>query len=264
MEYIKGYQTENKLYTANGKEILTLCLQVNNEEAVLNEWATHFREQYRYLEDLDIERDGTGKSREEFLRDFVFPGEAKPGPSTRVGDFCEIMVADYIEFVCNYFVPRIRYRGKFNRNTSTQGCDVMGFKTGDKPSPRDEAIIFEVKGASDSKGRKLGYERLQDAINDSNKDVVRYAESLNATKMKLRDLKKTNQALIVARFQNITDRPYVIKYGASAVLTEQKFNADEMINVTTVEHEEEVELIVIHTDNLKGLIDELYRRATLC
>ena len=58
---------------------------------MLDEWAAHFREQYRYLDALDMEREGTGISREEFLRDYVFPGQAKPGPATRVGDFCEIL-----------------------------------------------------------------------------------------------------------------------------------------------------------------------------
>lgn len=264
MEYIKGYDTEDTLYTADGREILVLRLRLSDEDAVLNEWATHFREQYRYLDDLDFEREGTGLSREEFLRNYVFPGNKRPGPSTRVGDFCEILVADYIEFVWNYFVPRIRYRNKFNRNTSPQGSDVIGFKMGLSPSPKDEAIIFEVKGASDPKGRQEGYERLQAAVDDSGKDIIRFAETLNATKMKLRDMRKMDQAKMVARFQNITDKPYIIKYGASAVLTEKKFDDKDMAKVTTYGRNDDMELIVIHTKDLKALIDELYRRATLC
>ena len=65
-------------------------------------------------------------------------------------------MADYIEYIQSYYVPRIRYRSKFNRNTSPQGSDVLGFKLGTTPSPRDEAIIFEVKGTSDPKGKKKG------------------------------------------------------------------------------------------------------------
>ena len=81
-------------------------------------------------------------------------------------------MADYIEYIQSYYVPRIRYRSKFNRNTSPQGSDVLGFKLGTTPSPRDEAIIFEVKGTSDPKGKKKGYERLQEAIDHSNKDEM--------------------------------------------------------------------------------------------
>ena len=156
MEYINGYREEQSLLTKDGKEIQVRCLEVSENDAVLDEWAAHFREQYRYLDALDMERDGTGISREEFLRDYVFTGQAKPGPATRVGDFCEILVADYIEYIQSYYVPRIRYRSKFNRNTSPQGSDVLGFKLGTTPSPRDEAIIFEVKGTSDPKGKKKG------------------------------------------------------------------------------------------------------------
>lgn len=135
MEYINGYKAEESLYTKDGKEISVLRLEVENEEKVLDEWATHFREQYRYMEDLDFERHGTRRTRQEHLRDYVFPSDSvRPGPSIRVGDFCEILVADYIEFVCNYYVPRIRYRDKFNRNTSPHGSDVLGFKMRKKAS----------------------------------------------------------------------------------------------------------------------------------
>lgn len=86
----------------------------------------------------------------------MFPGTSKAGTRNSCRRFCEILVADYIEYIQSYYVPRIRYRSKFNRNTSPQGSDVLGFKLGTTPSPRDEAIIFEVKGTSDPKGKKKG------------------------------------------------------------------------------------------------------------
>ncbi len=76
IEYINGYKTEASLYTKDGKEISILRLEVENAEDVLNEWAEHFREQYRYIEDLDIERHGTGRTRQEHLRDYVFPSNS--------------------------------------------------------------------------------------------------------------------------------------------------------------------------------------------
>lgn len=71
MEYINGYREEQSLLTKDGKEIQVRCLEVSENDAVLDEWAAHFREQYRYLDALDMEREGTGISREEFLRDYV-------------------------------------------------------------------------------------------------------------------------------------------------------------------------------------------------
>ena len=70
---------------------------------------------------------------------------------------------------------------------------------------------------------------------------------------------------MIERFQNYADRPYVVKYGASAVSTNSKFIAEEMIYTKTEQHKEKpLELIVIHNQDLKKLIDELYKRAAKC
>ena len=266
MKYMDWYEKENNRYTKDGKEIIVLNLVSEDNEEILNEWATHFRNNYRTLEDLDFDREGTGKTREEFLINDVFPDTKKrPGPSTRVGDFCELLIADYIEFVRNYYVPRTRYCRKTNRNMSTPGSDVLGFKMDGKPSKTDEVFVIEVKGMADYKNGKKGYQRLQDAIHDSGKDILRYAESLNAVKRRLKDSGQTEKASIIGRFQNLADRPYIVKYGASAVLTSSKFVAEDMVNIVTKDHKgENLELMVIHNQNLKELIDELYRRAAKC
>lgn len=72
---------------------------------------------------------GTGMRHAEYVRDVLFPdGKVAPGPSTRSGDFAEILVADYIEFVLGYWCPRDRYKGRFNHNDSTKGADIIGFR----------------------------------------------------------------------------------------------------------------------------------------
>lgn len=266
MKYMDWYKTEENLYTNDGNKIKVLCLDSQDNDEILDEWAMHFRENYRSMDDLDFDRYGTGKTREEFLENDVFPDKKiKPGPSTRVGDFCELLLADYIEFICDYYVPRTRYCRKINRNMSSPGSDVIGFKSGPDISPKDEVFVIEVKGLANSKSRIKGYERLQGAIDDSNKDITRYSESLNAIKRRLKDAGEKDKISLIERFQNYADRPYVVKYGASAVLTNSKFIAEEMIYTKTEQHKEKpLELIVIHNQDLKKLIDELYRRAAKC
>lgn len=268
MKYINWYEKEGILQTGDGKEITVLKLNSQDDDEILDEWADHFRSNYRTLEDLDFERAGTGKSREEFLIESVFPNTKQGfGPATRVGDFCELLLADYIEFVRNYFVPRTRYCRKINPNSSPQGSDVIGLKmdTPKKPSRRDEVFVIEVKGTANPNSKDKGYERLQAAIDGSNSDIERYAESLNAMKMRLWDVGDKQSAQFVARFQNITDQPYIIRYGASAVLTSSKFINADMVNINTKNHNaDNLELIVIHNENLKELINELYRRAAKC
>lgn len=268
MKYMKWYEKDDVQYTGDGKEITVLKLNSQEDDEILNEWASHFRKNYRTLEDLDFERDGTGKSREEFLEEFVFPDAKKGfGPATRVGDFCELLLADYIEYICNYYVPRTRYCRKINPNSSPQGSDVIGLKieTPGKPSRKDEVFVIEVKGTANPASKDKGYERLQAAIDGSSSDIERYAESLNAMKMRLWDIGDKKNAQLVARFQNITDQPYIIRYGASAVLTSSKFIKEDMVNVSTEAHiSDSIDLIVIHNENLRDLITELYRRATKC
>ena len=113
-------------------------------------------------------------------------------------------------------------------------------------------------------GNPKGYKRLQDAIDDSSKDLLRYSETLNATKMRLYRMGRTEEAERIERFQNKTDIPYILKYGAAAVLTEEKFITSDMINVTAERHIDNVELIVIYTKDLNSLIDGMYRRAAIC
>ncbi len=69
------------------------------------------------------------------------------GSATMSGDFSEILIADYIEYILNYIVPRVRYRQKFNRNTSTQGSDLIGYKVEsiETNSINDEMLIVEEK-----------------------------------------------------------------------------------------------------------------------
>ena len=43
-----------------------------------------------------------------------------------------------------------------------------------------------------------------------------------------------------------------------------EFDDKDMAKVTTYGRNDDMELIVIHTKDLKALIDELYRRAALC
>jgi hypothetical protein len=45
-------------------------------------------------------RSGTGKTRQEYLKDLVFPDKTtKSGPTTMSGDFGEIVVSDYVEYI---------------------------------------------------------------------------------------------------------------------------------------------------------------------
>ncbi len=174
------------LTTSDGKRVEVWDILLAADASILSEWASHFRNHYCSDSEIDQLRQGTGLSRAEYLIRFKFPDAIlAPGPSIRSGDFAEILSADYLEYVLGYWTPRTRYGDKDIRNESTKGCDVIGFKriAEGHESPEDQLAIFEAK--AQLTGRTPS-QRLQHAIDDSVKDQIRKAESLNSIKQRLR------------------------------------------------------------------------------
>ncbi|WP_242344665.1 Hachiman antiphage defense system protein HamA [Anaeromyxobacter terrae] len=250
------------LKTADGRNVQVLELRHQKDEVVLRAWAKHFRSQYCDDGQIDALRDGTGLSRAEYLRKIKFPDQFDPpGPSIRSGDFAEVLVADYVEFALGFWVPRTRYNNKTVRNESTKGSDIIGFlcvgKEGD--DAKDTLAVFESKASLGSKA----VVRLKDAIEDSAKDEMRKAESLNAIKQRLLDGLRKADAKRVERFQNLEDRPYREVYGAAAVVSCAAVPAAEVAEVNASAHPKTANLVlmVINGIDLMDLVHELYRRA---
>ncbi|MCF8474595.1 MAG: DUF1837 domain-containing protein [Emcibacter sp.] len=197
-----------------------------------------------------------------YLLELKFPSKiGGSGPATRSGDFAEILVADYLTYLHGYMVPRTRYDRKTITNESTKGSDVIAFKNvSDKPTRSDEMLIYEVKAklTGNAKGS-----RLQDAIDDSQKDEVRIAESLNAIKQRLFDLRDFDNMNKVGRFQSGEDHPYQRKYGAATVLTSSAFDQAILATSSTKEHPAgvDVDLLVIQGEDFMKLVHALYERA---
>ena len=254
--------TGKKIETINGKEIEIWELKHKNNEEVLSSWAIHFRNHYCLDEEIDELRLGTGLSRSEYLLTIKFPdNNTPPGPSIRAGDFAEILAADYLEFILGYWVPRTRYIDKAVRNESTKGSDTMGFsfEKDDNFSPNDTLIILESKAKYT--GKDSG--KMQEAINHSAKDTLRKAESLNAIKQRLLNIKQLNKVSKIARFQNEVDNPYNQQYGAVAHLDNSNFDSSLISSAICDKHpfKEKLFLLVIKGDHMMSLVHNLYKRA---
>ena len=252
--------TGKQLTTVDGKvvEVWEFHNEDNNE--LLSEWAKHFRN--HYCLEIDYYRRGYNQSRSEFLNIIKFPDASiAPGPSIRAGDFGEILVADYLQYILGYWVPRTRYDDKAIRNESTKGCDIIGFKIiGGEDSPEDTLAIFESKTQFSGAKPKP---RLQDAVDGSKKDQVRKAESLNAIKQRLFSKGFLDEAAKVERFQNPNDKTYKEISGAVALFETSLFNKNKISQTKTVDHPnlDNLLLVVIHGNELMNLVHELYRRA---
>lgn len=255
--------TSEEIVTIEGQEVRVLELKHNSDQEVLSEWAKHFRNHYCKDAEIDFFRRGPNLSRSEYLNTIKFPSSSMtPGPSIRSGDFGEILVADYLEFSLEYWVPRTRYGNKTTRNESTKGSDILGFKfiKEGQESSDDILAIFESKSQFSGTSCKA---RLQDAVNDSSKDYLRKAESLNAIRQRLHDEGFLEDASKIERYQNHIDHPYKEVSGAAALFSTNVFDGEVIKNTTVENHpnKNNLVLIVIKGENMMDLVNELYRRA---
>jgi hypothetical protein len=260
----------DRLQTAEGKEIQVFEFQHEKEDAILSSWATHFRNQYCADSEIDELRNGTNLSRKDYLINLKFPSEkydkkdssSKLGSGIRSGDFAEILIADYIEFLLGYMVPRIRYDRKTTRNESTKASDLIGFKISqlNNQSTDDEMFIFEVKAKLTE---PVNGNRLQDAVDDSSKDDLRKAESLNAIKQRYKDGNKKAEVQLIERFQDKVGKPYIEKSGAVAVLEKIVFDNTQFEQTVTSKHtnQDNLLIIVVKGEEMMPLVHELYQRA---
>lgn len=261
-EYLDWLIYEKNVITSEGKQISVYELTIKDDDAILDEWAAHLRRHYCADSEIDILRAGCGLERNEYLKTIKFPDRKKvPGPSVRAGDFTEILVADYVQYLLDYVVPRTRYGRKVNRNSSTMGSDLIGYKCGKKISQTDELIVFEVKACA-SECLPSSSARLQKAIDDSDKDVLRLAETLNAVVQRLLDRHDFETAKQVQRFQNCTDTPYQKRFAAAAVHSNKSYSEGLVRKVSTKNHTDpDLTLVVIHCNKLMAFIHDMYERA---
>ena len=263
-EHIKWLvNTGEQLKTVDGKDVEVWEFQHQDDDDVLSAWAKHFRNHYCFDSEIDYWRKGYKYSRSEYLNSIKFPDpKSAPGPSIRAGDFGEVLVADFLEYLLGYWVPRTRYGDKTIRNESTKGSDIIGFhivKNG-KASSKDRLAIFEAKAQFSGKKPNA---RLQDAVDGSVKDIARKAESLNAIKQRLHGRNELDDAEKIERFQNEVDYPYKEVYGAVALFENPLFDSGltSSTDSRSHPHSSDLVLVVIKGDQMMALVHELYRRS---
>jgi len=254
------HETGEIIETQCGKQakVLSFVHDVNNQQA-MSAWAKHFRNHYCADGQIEVLK-APGQTNSDYLLSMKFPSATdKPGPSIRAGDFAEILVADYLTYLCGYTVPRTRYDRKGVPNESTKGSDVLAFRYNPGVPANDELLIYEVK-AKFTVGKT---NNLQNAIIDSAKDELRVAESLHGIKQRMFDRGEMGSIPMISRFQNSVESPYIRKFGAAAVCSTAACDRAILSQSDSSGHPNraDLELIAIYGDDLMALAHALYESA---
>lgn len=252
--YMKYLKPEEPIITDEGRTIEVFHLDIQEEPEIFEEWAIQFRRNYCSDEKLQHMTYVMGIESSKYLNESV--------PSTKSGDFGEILVSDYLQYFENYLVPRTRFNSRENKDKPTLGSDALGYRYDPKSPSNAEVIVIEVKSSASNKTDFKAKNRLQEAINDSNKDFERFSTSIVASYEKLFNSNQ-DEANILSRFLNITDNPYQVTYGAVAVHSNVSFNLDTIKQVITEDHVacDKLKLLVIHSEKLMDFINALYLKA---
>ncbi|MGB7833042.1 MAG: hypothetical protein WBL84_12605, partial [Xanthobacteraceae bacterium] len=101
------------------------------------------------------------------------------------------------------------------------------------------------------------------AIDDSNKDKLREALTLNALKQRFLERGEKAPATKVERFQNETDKPFIRISGAAAIHDDKTFDGALIGGTTAKSHFNvaNLKLIVVTGSMLMTLVHALYERA---
>ena len=240
------------------------CYKINykEDENVFEDWALHVRR--NYIDDDMLLEDAADNEMtvKQYLHDYVIPQkEENLGATARSGDIAEILVADLLEFIHHYSVPRYKLKNRSGKNNSQQGTDVIAykFKNIDKtPSDKDELIATEVKAELSNSG----YNPIKSAIIDSRKDEHRLARSIDYCRKRLKELGKNEESLEVKRFLLKPDSNYRLIYAAAGISSCE--NVDSVIELDIIGEELEIKsdekIFYIHGKKLMELAHSIYER----
>ena len=260
--YIDWLVEETGKVIKNSIPLTCYKLNYSMDETVLDDWALHIRKNYIDDDQLIDDASENGMPVEQYLKEYVIPQkEDELGPTARSGDITEIIVADLLEFIFDYSVPRYKMKNRSGKTTSQQGTDVIAYKfyNSDKsPNEKDELIATEVKGVLSSNT----YVPIKSAIVDSQKDDHRLASSIDYCRKRLRELGATEESNEVKRFLLKPDNNYKLSFAAAAVSSRE--TADDIIVLDVLGEDLEIrsgqKIFYIHGKKLMELAHNIYER----
>ena len=185
------------------------------EEAMLEDWALHLRR--HYVRDDELKRYCGGDARDvaTVLKEDYIPDR----PTTRSGDFGEILLSDVLQFVEGYEVPRYKQVKRADRNMSDPGVDVVAYRISDPIgfNSSDELVTVEVKTRLTYKTNLLS-DAILAAEQSAQRDHTRIAMTLRMYKKRSSDVGDERTKKEMTRFMMKSENPYKHVLGMAVVI----------------------------------------------
>ena len=261
-KYIDWVIEESGICIKDGLPIKCYKINYSQDDSILDDWALHIRRHYVSDEALAEDVDVLGMELEDYLREYIIPQKYETlGATVRSGDIAEIIVADLLEFIKGYSVPRYKQINRSGKNNSEHGTDVIAyrFEKADKtPSRRDELIAAEVK----AKLTDESYDPIENAVNHSKKDTMRLARTINHCRKKLQELGLNSESQEVTRFLLKPEYDFQVKYIAAGLSSRETVEKEIKLSVSADELCIGInrEIYYIHGKELMSLAHNIYER----
>ncbi len=262
-KYINNLTFEKDITLDNGSVIHCYSIDNNFVEVILNDWALHIRRNYVSDDALELIC-GFGVDRYKYLLDripnVINSSLEKFKYRTITGEFAEILVMDFREFVQKEEVFRGRWEAKSTPTAPIQGCDIVSFIIDSKTKDKDQLIITESKSQLSS----TNYDVLLDAAKDSEKDSTRIGMTLAFLAELYANEKDVEQCKKVARFIRKAEEPYIEKFEGSGLTIDSALSEENAKNALNNYFGSPKNLYFIYGNGLKDLAYDLYERALKC
>ena len=174
-------------------------------------------------------------------------------------------MADILQFVEDYVVPRYKHVLRANPYASEQGSDVIAYrlaKGAGHPSREDELVVMEVKSAVSTRSDRGVGERISAAISGSTKDRDKARDAMTLNYLMERSFKEGDlvTAADLKRFMNRGDYQWTDSY-RSAVTLDTAVLKDGKIEIDDLPADfPSIPLTLVKAKDFLALIKDVYAR----
>ena len=255
-QYLSNIKFVKDISDSNGNIVHCYYLTNSFDEKTLQEWAHRIR--CEYVSDKTIERlTSDGIDVDDFLNNRIPKSDNNRGCVIISGDFSELLMTDFREFILKESAFRGKLQSKPTPNSPIQGCDILTYRIDGTDASKDQLIITEAKSLISS----TNYEVILKAASDSEKDSTRIGETLAFLLDFFSNRGNEDDYKKILRFTKKGESTFVEEFEASGLTVCCCLEESNITNVLKQIKTTQKNIYFVYGKDLKNLAYDLYRRA---